>query len=351
MGKCHQSEPVFGRTHLKNTLIMKHKLLSASLGFIASSTVQSRYSIFNCEENRLRPFTDLQVGDYILSSEMNTDHVELMKCLRVTKLVNKVEEKSKTNEAQDKWEFDLENGSSFSMDLNDLEERSVTCENSESGENLCGGMSGSTELSEKARKCADGDFDPTFDCPRIYAQWPANQISKSKSSCNRRRNLRRNCSRGNQGYTQKISRQGPQRRQQYPRRRQHNQNNRKQHYQQPRQCDPNSRTIQEAGAKSNKVICNGGWCYTSRFTLNQYDCSWSIDPDTSYPDPNARNSSDDYPDYGYTGATSRSSPCSGCGHGKTNIYVNDDDYQQNDNNNYGGGSMGAVACGKKKHAF
>jgi len=344
---------------------MKHKLLSATLGCIASSTIQSRYSVFNCEENRLAPFTDLQVGDYILSSEINIDHVELMKCLKITKLVNTIEKKSKTAEAQDNWEFDLENGSSFSMDLNNLEERSSTCENSERGENLCGGMSGSTELSEKARKCVNSDFDAH--CPKIYAQWPANQISKSKKSCNRR-NKRQDCSRKNP-YTRQISRQNKYR-------------GIGKHYYHtpPNRCDTNSPSIQRARANSKRNnYCNGTTCYTSNFILNHRDCSWYTTVD-SYPDPSASNNYDDYTDdYGYTGPNSGYSPCSGSSgsnndnnhnknsygnppssssgcHGKTNVYVNDDDYNNGyDDNNYGGnggrGSMGSYACSKKKHAF
>lgn len=344
-------------------MITKHKL--AALSFIASSIVQSRYSVFNCEENRLLPFTDLQVDDYILSSEENTETVELMKCLKVTKLVNTIERNSKTGEAQDNWLFDLENGSSFSMDLNNLEERSNTCESSETGENLCGGMSGSSELSEKARKCSSHDYEPQ--CTKLYAQWPANQLSKSKKSCNRRK--RQGCSRNS--YTRPI------RRQNHPRKRQYNQN-RRPNYQKPR-CDTNSPYFQKARENSRKNnYCDGTTCFTSKFIVNRQQCSWHTKTD-SYPDPSARDDYDDYSDdytgdYGFTGPNSGYSPCSGSSgsnkhddnnygsygnppssssgcHGKTNVFVNDDDYNTGyDDGGNGGGSMGSYVC-KKKHAL
>ena len=154
------------------------KLIFRIWAVYASSVFASRYSLFSCTDNQLVEFTDLQVGDYVLSSEINKHHVELMKCLKIIKLKNVISGKKSDHRDiyENKWLFDLENGSSFDMNLSNLTDKTKECKDYGTKsifKNRCGGMSSDRQLSEFARRCTNGNC--------LYAQWPAIDNKKSKS--------------------------------------------------------------------------------------------------------------------------------------------------------------------------
>jgi len=209
----------------------------------------------------------------------------------------------------------------------------------------------------------------------LYAQWPANGVTKSKS-CNSHRKGG-SCGGRSPSYTTYYPTQV--RVKKYPSRRKIYRSKNRQRYNykptQPYRYQTNyqpttsyyrTNSYQEPGPSRNSLKngCDGSRCWDSHKNVNP-DGSWSTQ--TSWkPDNNNSNG------YGYTGYDSGYSPCSksvsydsygnptnsgGCssGHGPTQVYVNDDNYGYN-NNNYnngggGGGSMGGYACSKKKHAW